>query len=117
MSKGSIVSIHDAEMVAVDGHSVQGYAASGQQSLTEDSHPAEKGVGDACFASTLVLEGNIQVEVEKAGSETMIAQVESLLNHTASLKANVVNKGRKTADEAAPSLLAVSAASIPMRGI
>ena len=117
LSKGDIVSIHAGETVPVDGHIVKGYALIGQQALTGESQPAEKSIGDACFASTLVLEGNIQAKVEKTGSETMIAQVESLLNQTASLKIEMVNRGRKTADEAAPSLLTVSAASIPLRGI
>ena len=57
LDKGDIVAIHTGEMVSVDGIIVEGLAMIDQHALTGESTPAEKGVGDRVFASTVMVAG------------------------------------------------------------
>ena len=71
---GDIIVVCTGEVVPVDGVVNEGMAMIDQHALTGESTPAEKGVGDRVFASTLMVAGKIYVEVEKAGSETASAK-------------------------------------------
>ena len=70
-------------MVPVDGHIVEGMAMIDQHALTGESTPAERGVGDRVYASTVLVAGKILVSVEQAGSETASAKISQILNDTA----------------------------------
>ena len=65
-----------------------------QHALTGESTPAEKGVGDRVFASTLMVAGKIYVEVEKAGSETASAKISQILERHGRLQADLAAQGR-----------------------
>lgn len=77
--QGDMIVISGGETIAVDGRIVTGAAIIDQHRLTGESQPAEKTVGDPVLASTVVLSGKIQVEVEKAGTETSAAQIAVIL--------------------------------------
>lgn len=106
---GDIVVAHTGDMVPVDGHIVEGMAMIDQQALTGESTPAEKGVGDRVFASTIMVAGKIYISVEKAGSETASAKISQILNDTAGYKLTSQNKGERLADTAVVPTLAVGA--------
>jgi len=55
LDKGDIVVVHTGETVPVDGIIVNGLAMIDQHALTGESMPAEKGVGDRVFASTVMV--------------------------------------------------------------
>ncbi|NDE57312.1 MAG: heavy metal translocating P-type ATPase, partial [Gammaproteobacteria bacterium] len=92
----------------VDGHVVEGMAMIDQHALTGESTPAEKGIGDRVYASTILVAGKIYVSVEQAGSETASAKISQILNDTAGYKLTSQNKGEKLADRAVIPTLAVS---------
>ena len=72
----------------------EGMAMIDQHALTGESTPAEKGVGDRVFASTLMVAGKIYVEVENAGSETASAKISQILQRHRRLQADVAAQGR-----------------------
>ena len=86
VAQGDIVAVHTGDMVPVDGHIVDGMAMIDQHALTGESTPAEKGVGDRVYASTILVAGKIFVSVEQAGSETASAKIAQILNDTAGYK-------------------------------
>ena len=86
LQKGDVVVTHTGEMVPVDGIIVEGMAMIDQHALTGESTPAEKGVGDRVFASTILVAGEIQIVVEKSGSDTATAKIAQILNDTAGYK-------------------------------
>ncbi len=107
VGEGDIVAVHTGDMVPVDGHIVDGMAMIDQHALTGESTPAEKGVGDRVFASTILVAGKIFVSVEQAGSETASAKITQILNDTAGYKLTSQNKGERLADMAVLPTLAV----------
>lgn len=117
LEKGSVVSIHAGNMIPIDGQIVHGYALVDQQALTGESQPAEKKVGDTCFASTIVLEGTIHIKVEKAGEETVTAQIGQILNNSIDFKEVMISKGERLADESTLPLIALGLFSMPFIGV
>lgn len=117
VNAGDIVVAHTGDMVPVDGHVVEGMAMIDQQALTGESTPAEKGVGDRVFASTIMVAGKIFISVEKAGSETASAKISQILNDTAGHKLTSQNKGERLADTAVPPTLAVGGLAMATLGL
>jgi heavy metal translocating P-type ATPase len=109
LEKGDIVVTHTGEMVPVDGIIVEGMAMIDQHALTGESTPAEKGVGDRVFASTVMVAGEIQIAVEKSGSDTATAKIARILNDTAGYKLASQHRGEQLADKAVIPTLAVGA--------
>jgi heavy metal translocating P-type ATPase len=99
LEKGDIVVVHTGEMVPVDGIIVEGLAMIDQHALTGESTPAEKGVGDRVFASTVMVAGKAHVAVEKSGGETATARIAQILNDSAGYKLASQHKGEQIADK------------------
>ena len=115
LQKGDVVVVHTGEVVPVDGIIVEGLAMIDQHALTGESSPAEKGVGDRVFASTLMVAGQMLVAVERSGNETATAKIVQILNDTAGYKLAAQHRGERLADKAVlPTLLVGSAALATM---
>jgi Cu2+-exporting ATPase len=100
LDKGDVVAVHTGEMVPVDGIVVEGLAMIDQHALTGEAIPAEKGVGDRVFASTVMVAGKINVAVEKSGSATATAKIAQILHDSAGYKLALQHKGERLADKA-----------------
>jgi len=116
LEKGDIVMVHTGEVVPVDGIIVEGMAMVDQQALTGESTPAEKGVGDQVFASTIMVAGKVQVAVERSGGETATAKIAQILNNTAGYTLASQHKGEQMADKAVIPTLCVGAVALATMG-
>jgi heavy metal translocating P-type ATPase len=112
-----IVVINAGETIPIDGVIYSGVANIDQHILTGESQPIEKGVDETVFAGTVVLEGQIQIQVEKTGQETAAAQIGKILDKTADFKASMQSYGEKIIDKGALPTLAVSAVTLPILGV
>ncbi len=111
-----IVVVNAGELIPIDGKITAGDASIDQRMLTGESQPAEKGVGEEVFASTIVLSGQIQIRVEKAGASTVAAQIGHILNNTLDFKSNVELKGQEIADKSALPTVALALLALPIAG-
>jgi len=109
LQKGDVIVVHTGDTVPVDGHVVKGMAVIDQHTLTGESTPAEKGVGDRTYASTVLVGGKIHVAVEQSGQETASARISQILSDTAGYKLSSQHKGERLADRAVIPTLAVGA--------
>jgi Cu2+-exporting ATPase len=116
LHKGDVIVVNTGEVVPVDGHVVEGMAMIDQHALTGESTPAEKGVGDRVFASTVMVAGKVYVSVETAGSETASAKISQILNDTAGYKLSSQHKGERLADKAVVPTLTVGAVGLATMG-
>lgn len=116
LAQGDIIVVNTGEVVPVDGVIVEGMAMIDQHALTGESTPAEKGVGDRVFASTIMLAGKAFVSVEKSGSETASAKISQILTDTAGYKLNAQNRGEKLADKAVIPTLALGGLGMATMG-
>ena len=116
LQAGDTIMVNTGEVVPVDGVIADGLAMIDQHALTGESTPAEKGVGDRVFASTLMVAGKILVSVEKAGSETASAKISQILNDTAGYKLSSQHKGERLADKAVIPTLTLGALGMATMG-
>ena len=113
---GDTIVINAGEMVPIDGTIVAGTASIDQHKLTGEAQPAEKIEGDPVFMSTMVLAGQIKVEVETMGSETIAAKIGTMLNQTADFKSLVQSRGEALADKSTLPMLGLGAIALPLLG-
>ncbi|HMF35071.1 MAG TPA: heavy metal translocating P-type ATPase, partial [Isosphaeraceae bacterium] len=116
LQKEDVIVVNTGEVVPVDGHVVEGMAMIDQHALTGESTPAEKGVGDRVFASTVMVAGKVLVSVETSGSDTASAKISQILNDTAGYKLASQHKGERLADKAVIPTLAVGAVGMAAMG-
>ncbi|MGB0384414.1 MAG: heavy metal translocating P-type ATPase [Ardenticatenaceae bacterium] len=114
---GDVVLVGAGQTVPVDGTIIRGHGRIDQRMLTGESQPVEKGMGDSAFASTIVLEGKIGIQVEKAGASTVAAQIGEILNSTADFKSSVQARGETIIDQGATPTLALSVLALPLLGV
>lgn len=72
---GERVLVRPGDQVPLDGVVVSGASSVDQATLTGESVPAAKGIGDEVFAGTQNLEGSLEVEVTRPDTESTLARV------------------------------------------
>ncbi|MBI4359266.1 MAG: cation-translocating P-type ATPase [Candidatus Nealsonbacteria bacterium] len=86
---GDLVLINAGERIPVDGVVIEGRAVIDQSSLTGESLPQSKAVGDQVFSSTLSLEGDLVMEATKVGQDTTFAKILDLVEKSQQGKAPI----------------------------
>jgi len=72
--------VHTGHSVSTDGIVVSGVAEVDAKDLTGESRLLPKKTGDPVFASTVVVAGELVVEVDRSGRNTEAARIEQILN-------------------------------------
>lgn len=117
IKSGDVIVVNTGEMIPADGLIVDGLASVDQHQLTGESQPAEKGPGESVFAATVILSGHLLIEVERAGTETVAAQIGEILNHTTDYKSTLEARGRQLADQSVLPTLGLSVLALLTRGL
>jgi len=116
LAVGDTVVVNAGEMIPVDGTITEGTASVDQRLLTGESQPAEKTESDTVFASTVVLAGRICIQVEKAGQETVTAQIGEILNQTTNYESSIESKAQMFADRSVIPTFVLSGLTWPILG-
>jgi len=72
---GDIMHVRPGEKLAMDGLVVEGTSAINQATVTGESIPVEKTLGDDVFAGTLNVHGLLRIEVTRRVEDTTIARI------------------------------------------
>jgi Cd2+/Zn2+-exporting ATPase len=76
---GDVVIVRPGELLPVDGTITEGSGSIDEASLTGESMPVQKGIGDPVFAGTLNQAGGLEVRVSKAAEDTTLAKMVRLV--------------------------------------
>ena len=79
LNPGDLVRIRPGDNIPADGTVVWGQSTVNQASITGESIPADKHVGDEVYSGTINLTGAMDVQVMKAGSDTTLGRVKDLI--------------------------------------
>jgi Cu2+-exporting ATPase len=79
LAVGDRVVVEAGGRVPADGIVVQGVAAVDEKALTGESIPQERRVGERLLAATVVVEGQVVVEVDRVGGDTTAAKIVQIL--------------------------------------
>ena len=72
---GDMVQVLAGGRIPVDGTIMKGHAAINESSITGESMPADKSIGDEVFVGTLNENGVIEIRTDKVGGKTMLGKI------------------------------------------
>ncbi len=76
---GDVCRVRPGENFPADGKIIQGISTVNQASITGESLPTDKGVGDEVYAGTLNLTGLVDFKVTRKGTDTTLGKVRNLI--------------------------------------
>lgn len=86
---GDIVLVKAGEKIPVDGKVTGGAGSVNQAPITGESVPQEKNVGSDAFAGTIVELGAFDIEMTKAGKDTVFSRIITLVEEAESQQAPI----------------------------
>jgi Cu2+-exporting ATPase len=98
LAAGDLIVVEAGGRVAADGVIVRGAASVDEKALTGESVPRERKVGDRVLAATVVVEGQIVVEVERTGTDTTAAKIVQILEGAGAKPMTLQRDTEKVAD-------------------
>ena len=94
---GDVVIVREGDIIPVDGHILRGASTVNQSSITGESAPIEKNVGDIVFAGTTNLTHQIEIKCDKLSTDTTFAKIIRLVEETEASKAPIQKLSDKLA--------------------
>lgn len=76
---GDVVIVRPGDNIPADGVIQAGHSTINEANITGESLPVEKDAGDEVFGGTNNLSGAVEIRVTKAGAETTLGRVQSLI--------------------------------------
>lgn len=105
---GDRIVVRSDEMIPADGVVVEGASAVNQASLTGESLPADKAVGDEVLAGTRNLSGVLMIRVAKRSGDTAIARLIRLVEEAEAKKAPIQHIADRWASKIVPAAILFS---------
>lgn len=105
---GEVVVVRPDDMIPADGVILEGETSVNQSSLTGESVPVDKTVGDPVFAGTWNQSGALTLRVTKPSAENTISRLIALVREAEAKKAPIQNVADRVAAYVVPTAIAVS---------
>lgn len=102
IEKGDKVVVHMGNVIPFDGDVLDGDAMVNQASLTGESVPVQRTVGNTVFAGTVVEEGEITIRVKEVEGNNRFDQIVTMIEESEKLKSELEGKAEHYADKLVP---------------
>ena len=102
IEKGDKVVVHMGNVIPFDGEVLDGDAMVNQASLTGESVPVQRTVGNTVFACTVVEEGEITIRVKEVEGNNRFDQIVTMIEESEKLKSELEGKAEHYADKLVP---------------
>lgn len=102
IEKGDKVVVHMGNVIPFDGEVLDGDAMVNQASLTGESVPVQRTVGNTVFAGTVVEEGEITIRVNEVEGNNRFDQIVTMIEESEKLKSELEGKAEHYADKLVP---------------
>lgn len=102
IEKGDKVVVHMGNVIPFDGEILDVDAMVNQASLTGESVPVQRTVGNTVFAGTVVEEGEITIRVKEVEGNNRFDQIVTMIEESEKLKSELEGKAEHYADKLVP---------------
>ena len=102
IEKGDKVVVHMGNVIPFDGEVLDGDAMVNQASLTGESVPVQRTVGNTVFAGTVVEEGEITIRVKEVEGNNRFDQIVTMIEESEKLKSELEGKAEHYSDKLVP---------------
>ncbi len=116
LKKGDLIAVYAGEKIPADGVVYDGEALVNQASLTGESNPVHKKVGDKVYAGTFLEEGKLYVQVESVGEETVVAKVVHIIEESVKEPIGLQKKAEETANRFVAPTIGLGLVSLALSG-
>lgn len=107
-----IIVIKPGTSIPVDGVVVEGSTSINQSSITGESIPVEKNIGDEVISGTINENGYIKMKATKVGNETTLSKIVKLVEDASVSKAPIENLADKIAYYFVPIVITIAIATL-----
>ena len=111
LAVGDRVRVRPGEKIPVDGRILEGQSIVDESMLTGEPLPVEKGPGDLVVGATLNQAGALLIEAQHVGSESLLAQIVTLVSQAQRTRAPLQRLADRVAQWFVPAVMAASAAT------
>lgn len=94
--------VHMGTVIPFDGVVSDGEAMVNQASLTGESVPVRRGIGNSVYAGTVVNEGELTVKVRAVGGGSRFEKIVSMIEESEKLKSSAESRAEHLADRLVP---------------
>lgn len=108
LKENDLFVVRPGENFAADGVVVNGSATVNEASVTGESMPVEKTVGDKVVSGTSNVDGFVTIRAEKVGEDTTLAGIIKLVEDASSSKAPIAKTADKVSGVFVPSVICVA---------
>ena len=105
---GDVILIKPGEKIPVDGVVIAGASSVDEKTITGESLPIEKNVGDEVISATINKNGSLQIKALKVGGDTMIAQIIKIVEQALATKAPIQLLADKVAFYFVPTVIVIA---------
>ncbi len=108
LKPNDIFIVKNGERIPADAEVLSGEASVDESSLTGESNPSDKVVGDKVSASTICTSGFITCKAERTGANTAFAQIIKTVTEATSTKAPIAKIADKVSGIFVPSIMLIA---------
>ena len=112
VKKGDIFLVKPGESIPVDGIVLEGNSAIDEATLTGESIPVDKAVGDTVSAATINQSGFIKCEATRVGEDTTLSQIIKMVSDAAATKAPIAKIADKVSGIFVPAVITIAIITI-----
>ena len=106
--RGDVFVVRPGESIPVDGVIIEGNSAVNESTLTGESIPVDKTIGDTVSAATVNQDGFIKCEATRVGEDTTLSQIIQMVSDAAATKAKISKIADKVSGVFVPIVIAIA---------
>ncbi len=105
---GDIILIKPGGSIPVDGEIIEGSSSIDQSSITGESIPVEKTVGDRIVSGTINKNGYLKMKATKVGGDTTLSQIIKLVEEASNSKVSIARLADKVSGIFVPCVIIIA---------
>ena len=112
VQKGDCFVVKPGENIPVDGEVIEGNSAVNESSLTGESIPVDKAVGDKVSAATVNQSGYLKCRATRVGEDTTLSQIIQMVSDAAATKAPIAKIADRVSGVFVPTVITIAVITI-----